>query len=39
MSKNVKIEDLSDAIREELEIYDRDIAQEIKRQAVKSIKQ
>ena len=39
MSKSVKIEDLSDAIREELEIYDRDIAQKIKRQAVRSIKQ
>lgn len=39
MSKSVKIEDLSNAIREELEIYDRDIAQKIKRQAVKSIKQ
>ena len=39
MSKNVKIEDLSYAIREELEIYDRDITQKIKRQAVRSIKQ
>lgn len=39
MSKSVKIEDLSYAIREELEIYDRDITQKIKRQAVRSIKQ
>lgn len=39
MSKNVKIEDLSDAIGKELEIYDRDITQKIKRQAVRSIKQ
>ena len=39
MSKSVKIEDLSDAIGKELEIYDRDIAQKIKRQTVKSIKQ
>ena len=39
MSKNVKIEDLSNAIGKELEIYDRDIAQKIKRQAVRSIKQ
>ena len=39
MSKSVKIEDLSNAIGKELEIYDRDIAQKIKRQAVRSIKQ
>src|SRR5690625_147856 len=39
MSKSVKIEDLSYAIKEELEIYDRDITQKIKRQAVRSIKQ
>lgn len=39
MSKNVKIEDLSDAIGKELEIYDRDIARKIKRKTVKCIKQ
>ena len=39
MSKNVNIDDLSDAIREELDIYDIDISQEIKRQTVKSIMQ
>lgn len=39
MSKAIKIEDLADTIGKELEIYDRDITQKIKRQAVKSIKQ